>query len=80
MCFVVLPEHRGQGVASALLDFALADLASRGMTSVEAYPPAGKPGDLSWEAASYKGPVSMYLQRGFTLSEKGGRQVARRRL
>lgn len=81
MCFVVLSECRGQGIASALLDFALADLAAMGMSSVEAYPPAGEPpGDLSWEAASYKGTLSMYLQRGFTLSNRDGRQVARRRL
>lgn len=80
MCFVVLPEVRNQGVASALLDFALSDLASRGMTSVQAYPPARMPEDLSWEAASYKGPLSMYLERGFTISERGGRPVARRRL
>ncbi len=80
MCFVVLPGCRGQGVASALLDFALADLAARGMASVQADPAAGQPEDLSWEAASYKGPLSMYLKRGFELAEVGGRKVARRAL
>lgn len=80
MCFVVKPGARRQGVASALLDFALRDLAARGLTAVEAYPPARRPEELSWDAASYKGPLSMYLDRGFTVIERGGRRLARKRL
>ncbi|HVO19458.1 MAG TPA: GNAT family N-acetyltransferase [Anaeromyxobacter sp.] len=82
MCFLVLPGARGRGVAGALLDFALQDLKRRGLRAVEAYPPthAAPPGGLSWEAASYKGPLSLYLVRGFKLEERGGRRVARRAL
>ncbi len=77
MCFVVLPEARGKGVASALLDFALADLKRRGLRAVQAYPRMKTPG-ARWEAASYKGPLSMYLERGFELVTRDGQTVARR--
>ena len=81
MCFVVTPAARRRGVAGALLDFALADLAARGLTEVLAYPPRDNlPVELSWEAASYKEPLALYLSRGFTLGELGGRRVARRSL
>jgi GNAT superfamily N-acetyltransferase len=80
MCFVVLPEARRQGVAAALLDFALADLARRGLTAVEAYPPSGEPGEHPWQAHNYKGPRALYLSRGFALERRGGREVARRAL
>lgn len=80
MCFVVAPQERGKGVASGLLDFALGDLAQRGLAVVEAYPRLGPAGELAWTVASYKGPLSMYLNRGFELVERGGIQVARRRL
>ncbi len=38
VCFVVAPDQRRQGIATDLLDAALAHLAKRGMRSVEAYP------------------------------------------
>jgi GNAT superfamily N-acetyltransferase len=79
MCFVVAPHARWQGVAGALLDFALADLARRGCRAAVAFPPRGeKPGELSWEAANFKGPRALYLARGFTLEERDGRMAARR--
>jgi GNAT superfamily N-acetyltransferase len=80
MCFVVLPGARRQGVASALLDFALQDLKARGMAAVQAYPPVHSPAPERWTALSYKGPLSMYLERGFELVQREGRQVARRAL
>jgi GNAT superfamily N-acetyltransferase len=80
LCFVVAPDARRKGVASALLDFALQDLAHRGLTAVLAYPPHARRDELTWEASSYKGTLSMYLSRGFELAERGGREVARRRL
>ena len=38
VCFVVAPAWRRRGVASALLDAALADLAARGVALVDAFP------------------------------------------
>jgi GNAT superfamily N-acetyltransferase len=80
MCFVVAPDARRRGVAGALLDFALADLARQGCTAVVGHPPMRSRPELSWEAASYKGPLSLFLARGFELVERGGRRVARREL
>lgn len=63
VCFVVAPDSRRQGIASALLDAAVEHLRERGMRSVEAYP-------LTSEAratphALYVGPRAMYLRAGF---------------
>ena len=65
VCFVVAPDSRRQGIATALLRAALEHLRERGMRSVEAYP-------LTSEAeatpqALYVGPRAMYLRAGFEL-------------
>lgn len=67
MCFVIHPDHRGSGVASALLAGAL-DAARRwGCPWLEAYPrPPGADLDgLPASAAFYKGPLAMYEKAGF---------------
>ena len=70
VCFVVPSEHRGQGVARALLDGAIAYARENGATLLEAYP-VDKPGrardDYMWFGAK-----SMYDAAGFT-------EVARRK-
>ena len=70
ICFVVPPEHRGQGVARALLDGAIAYAGKRGAKLIEAYP-VDKPGrsrdDMLWFGAK-----SMYDHAGF-------KEVARRK-
>ena len=70
ICFVVPPEHRGQGVARALLDGAIAHARKRGARLIEAYP-VDKPGrsrdDMMWFGAK-----SMYDPAGF-------KEVARRK-
>jgi GNAT superfamily N-acetyltransferase len=63
VCFVVAPDARRQGIATALLAAALAHLRERGMRAVEAYP-------LTADAAAspqslYVGPKAMYLRAGF---------------
>ena len=66
VCFVVAPAWRRRGVASALLDGALADLAARGVALVDAFP--FKPdddGDGDAAADHYHGTMSMYVARGF---------------
>lgn len=70
ICFVVPPAHRGQGVARALLDAAVAWARSRGATLIEAYP-VDRP-DRSDADAMWFGPKSMYDRAGFT-------EVARRK-
>ena len=70
VCFVVPGEFRGQGVAKALLDGAIAYAKKRGVECLEAYPvdkPARSPDDSMWFGAK-----SMYDAAGFT-------EVARRR-
>jgi ribosomal protein S18 acetylase RimI-like enzyme len=70
ICFVVPAEHRGQGVARALLNGAIAYAKKNGATLVEAYPvdkPARSNDDCMWFGAK-----SMYDKAGF-------KEVARRR-
>ena len=80
MCFVIDPDHRGQGVATALVRAAITASRGWGVPWLEAYP--AKPGSdtdgMPWTAASYKGPLSMYEAAGFTVvREMGSRYVVR---
>ena len=61
LCFVVDQDFQGRGVATALLEYALGDLPSRGFTSVEAAPLASD----EFVAHGYRGPLSMFLKHGF---------------
>jgi GNAT superfamily N-acetyltransferase len=70
ICFVVPPVHRGQGVAHALLQGAIAFAAKHGATLVEAYPV--DKADRSNDDAMWFGPKSMYDNAGF-------KEVARRK-
>jgi ribosomal protein S18 acetylase RimI-like enzyme len=70
ICFVVPSEHRGQGVAQALLEAAIVYARKQGATLVEAYPvdkPVRSKDDYMWFGAK-----SMYDHAGF-------REVARRK-
>ena len=70
ICFVVPSEHRGQGVAPALLAGAIAHARKHGATLLEAYP-VDKPG-RSNDDSMWFGAKSMYDHAGFT-------EVARRK-
>lgn len=70
VCFVVPAEHRGQGIARALLDGAIAYAKKRGARLLEAYP-VDKPGRASDESMWF-GAKSMYDAAGFE-------EVARRK-
>jgi ribosomal protein S18 acetylase RimI-like enzyme len=70
VCFVVPSEHRGQGVARALLDGAIAYARKRGATLLEAYPVDRK--RRSSDDAMWFGAKSMYDHAGFE-------EVARRK-
>jgi len=70
VCFVVPSEHRGQGVARALLDGAVAWAASRGATLLEAYPV--DKAQRSADDTMWFGTQSMFEAAGFA-------EVARRK-
>lgn len=80
VCFVVPPEHRGQGVASALLAGAIAYARRRGARLLEAYP-VDRPG-RSRDDAMWFGARSMYERAGFVevARRRRDRPVMRRRL
>lgn len=80
VCFVVPSEYRGQGVASALLEGAIAYAAKKGASILEAYPkePEGRaPDDSMWFGAR-----SMYDKAGFeeVARHTPGRPVMRKAL
>ena len=70
ICFVVPAEHRGQGVARALLQGAIAYARDHGATVIEAYPI--DKADPSKDDAMWFGAKSMYDHAGF-------KEVARRK-
>jgi GNAT superfamily N-acetyltransferase len=83
MCFVIDPDHRGQGVASALLRAAL-DVSRRwGVPWLEGYPadPKAFDDDLPKTAQAYTGPLAMYEAAGFEVArDLGDWKVVRHRL
>jgi ribosomal protein S18 acetylase RimI-like enzyme len=70
ICFVVPAEHRGQGIARALLNGAVAYAKKNGATLIEAYP-VDKP-TRSNDDSMWFGAKSMYDKAGF-------KEVARRK-
>ena len=70
ICFVVPSEHRGQGVARALLDGAVEYAKKHGARLIEAYP-VDKP-ERSSDGNMWFGAKSMYDNAGF-------KEVARRK-
>lgn len=61
-CFIVAPPYRRHGLASALLDRVIAEAPERGAGWIEAYPLTdSREGD----APNFRGPRSMYDERGF---------------
>jgi ribosomal protein S18 acetylase RimI-like enzyme len=61
-CFIVAPEQRGQGVASALLEAACLGLRAQGLMVAQARPlkdPTSAPNE--------RGPLPMYLKAGFVV-------------
>src|SRR5688572_18139180 len=70
VCFVVAPDQRRQGVATALLDAAVEHLRKRGMHTAEAYPFLGDGDATSWPQVNYLGPLSMYAKAGFAIEEQ----------
>lgn len=61
VCFVVDEDHRNQGIARSLLEYAIDDLTKKGFAEIEAFPcrPENK------TKSNFRGPHHMYLQYGF---------------
>jgi GNAT superfamily N-acetyltransferase len=68
VCFVVSRKARGQGVADALLQGAIAYAGEHGATMLEAYPVAATRGMVS-PSSAFHGVQSMYERAGFTVVE-----------
>jgi ribosomal protein S18 acetylase RimI-like enzyme len=77
VCFIIAPEHRRKGIASQILDVICRDFSKRGYEYVEAYP---RKGELTC-AEHYHGPLSMYVNAGFTLYKSfGSYDIVRKKL
>lgn len=63
VCFTVAQGYRGKGLAKVLLTAACEDLATRGVSIVEAYPSKVADNDEH----HYHGPLSLYLAQGFSV-------------
>lgn len=70
VCFVVAPDMRRQGIATALLRSAIEHLRARGMRAAEAYPYTGEVSPGRWAYVNYRGPLAMYLEAGFEIVER----------
>jgi GNAT superfamily N-acetyltransferase len=68
VCFVVAGRQRGKGVATALLDAAIAYARERGAETLEAYPIHESRGRVSSDAA-YAGTQGMFERAGFAVAE-----------
>jgi GNAT superfamily N-acetyltransferase len=68
VCFVVAGRQRGKGVATALLDAAVAYARERGAGTLEAYPVHESRGRIS-SASAYTGTQGMFERAGFEVVE-----------
>lgn len=74
VCFEIAPEYRGKGIATALLQRAVADAKAEGFIAVEGFPVIRKK-RYEWDCT---GPVRLYEKVGFSkVLEKGGKAVMR---
>jgi ribosomal protein S18 acetylase RimI-like enzyme len=64
VCFVVAPAHRRRGIARTLLAAGLANLATRGIALVDAFPWNVGPDDTK-ATDHYHGTLSMFTDAGF---------------
>ena len=78
VCFVVAPDWRGRGVATALLQRACEGLAAQGFEWAEGYPRTGEQS----AAANHFGPLAMFEVAGFRVHKPDDDDgvVVRRRL
>lgn len=63
-CFLIAPQYRRQGMATRLLDDIIEDLWLQGAKRIFAFPKSGENFD---QLDLWNGPLSMYLQAGFSI-------------
>jgi ribosomal protein S18 acetylase RimI-like enzyme len=66
ICFVIQDSYQNQGIASALLEYGVGDLKSRGFRRIQAAPLASN----SHVDYGYRGKLSMFEKLGFTRMQK----------
>ena len=77
VCFEIPPEYRGKGVATALLNRAVADAKAEGYVAVEGFPQIHTE-RFEWD---YTGPVSLFEKAGFTaITKQDGSIIMRKEL
>lgn len=64
-CFQILPEHRGRGLATHLLQGVVADLLARGVRRIEGFPI--RPGADTPPGERWTGTVAMFAVAGFAV-------------
>lgn len=80
-CFVVRRDQRGAGVATALLEAAVAHARARGATHLEGVPIDTGTRGTKAAAALYTGVLSTFESAGFVeVGRRGGRPIVRRHL
>jgi len=84
MCFVMAPDHRGQGVGTALLRAAIDGFRAAGLTHAQGFarrPDAPRQEWESFATSNYHGTHSMYVESGFTeVGSVGSYAIMRRSL
>jgi GNAT superfamily N-acetyltransferase len=79
-CFYIDRKHRGHGVASALLDAAVAHARERGAAAIEGVPIDTR-GPVKATVDMFTGSLAMFQAAGFDeIARRGGRPIVRRRL
>ena len=77
VCFEISPEYRGKGVATALLNRAVADAKAEGYVAVEGFPQIHTE-RFEWD---YTGPVSLFEKAGFTaITKQDGSIIMRKEI
>lgn len=77
VCFEISPEYRGKGVATALLNRAVADAKAEGYAAIEGFPQIHTE-RFEWD---YTGPVSLFEKAGFTaITKQDGSIIMRKEL
>lgn len=65
ICYVIDQDYRRQGVATALLEYAIKDFKKQGYDGMLAIPLENPKDEKNNPAALYRGAVSMYEKQGF---------------
>jgi GNAT superfamily N-acetyltransferase len=66
-CFVIHPERRGRGIATALLARIAEEARASGYVRIEARPSLR----AKSQGGNYRGPEALYRNAGFTVEKRG---------